>query len=209
MKNETAASSGFVPSGIDTETKILGAAAELFAARGFRGSAIRDIANAARINEVTIYRYFHGKQDLCWRAVDWKMRQASVAEILVQPLTKIGPPRQQLGEFCAAALELLTQEPTLARLLYFTGLEMDASERKIIFSNHMKPVITALLVRLRAWMATGEIRPVDPETAAIGILGVLLSRAQLHELIGPVFAPHKSIQELSSEYTELCLRGLQ
>ena len=195
--------------GGDTEVRILGAAAGLFAARGFRGSTMRDIANAAHINEVTIYRYFPSKQDLCWRAVDWKMRNVSVTESLVYPLTRIGPPKEQLEEFCAAALELLIQEPSLARLLYFTGLELDPSERKTIFTNHMKPVITALLARLRSWIASGEIRQVDPETAAIGILGVLLSQVQLHELIGPVMVHNKSIKELVSEYAELCLRGLQ
>lgn len=170
---------------------------------------MREIANAAHLNEVTIYRYFPGKQELCWRAVDWKMRNANVATLLVQPLTKLGGPKEHLVKFCRAALELLNDEPTLARLLYFTGLELEPSERKAIFSNHMKPVLTALLFRLRAWITSGEIRQVDPETAAMGILGVVLSQVQLTELMGLGIASPKSIERLSSEYADLCMRGLR
>ncbi len=209
MKNQPSSPTDFVASGSDTETRILGAAAELFASRGFRGSTVREIATAAHLNEVTIYRYFPAKQDLCWKAVDWKMRTANVAEILVQPLAKPGTPDGQLGNFCKTALQLLHKEPTLARLLYFSGLELDPTERRAIFSNHMKPVLTALVIRLRSWIASGEIRRLDPETAAIGIMGVVLSQVQLSELIRPALASAKSIEELSAEYADLCMRGLQ
>lgn len=209
MKNQTSGQTTYIASGSDTQTRILESAAALFAARGFRGSTMRDIANAARINEVTIYRYFPAKQELCWKAVDWKMRNANVAALLIGPLTKLGSPQELLVKFCWAALELLHKEPTLARLLYFTGLELEPSERRAIFSNHMNPVLTALLVRVRSWIASGEIRQMDPETAAVGILGVVLSQVQLTELLVPEIASAKSIEQLSSEYAELCMRGLQ
>ncbi|MGE5112457.1 MAG: TetR/AcrR family transcriptional regulator, partial [Acidobacteriaceae bacterium] len=124
MKNDTQAI-GRVAPGKDTESRILEAASQMFALRGFRASTMRDIAYAARINEVTIYRYFPGKQDLCWRAVDWKLRNANVSQVLIHPLTKTGVPKNQLEHFLVTALRLLEGEPKLARLLYFASLELD------------------------------------------------------------------------------------
>jgi hypothetical protein len=93
--------------------------------------------------------------------------------------------------------------------LYFAGLELEQHERKTLYVSHLQPVVAALAIRLRSWIDSGEIRRVDPETAVIGILGVLLSQLQLRELVGPVSAPDNPIEKLSSEYTDLCLCGLQ
>ena len=169
---------------------------------------MREIATAAKINEVTIYKYFPRKQDLCWTAVDWKMRNANVAESLIWPLTKIASPEESLRKFCVATLELMRDEPTLARLLYFTGLELE-QERKSVYMAHIKPILTALLIRLRSWIETGEIRDVDPETTAGAILGMLLSQLQLEELMNPPHLSKKSIEKLASEYTDMFLGGIR
>ncbi|WP_422928372.1 TetR/AcrR family transcriptional regulator [Singulisphaera sp. PoT] len=47
-----------------TRAAILKAATLVFAARGFSGASIRDIADAARINKPVIYHYFKSKQGL-------------------------------------------------------------------------------------------------------------------------------------------------
>ncbi len=41
-----------------TETRIVEAAVQLFAQNGFKGASTRDIARLARVNEVTLFRYF-------------------------------------------------------------------------------------------------------------------------------------------------------
>jgi AcrR family transcriptional regulator len=198
----------FFTSARDTKERILEAAALQFAARGFRSSTMREIATAAKINEVTIYRYFPAKQELCWSAVDWKMRKANVADSLIASLADIASPEESLHSFCVAALEVMRAEPTLARLLYFTGLELE-QERKSVYTAHIKPILTALLIRLRSWIETGEIRCVDPETAAVAILGMLLSQLQLTELVNPPHLAKKSIQKLASEYTDIVLGGIR
>ena len=46
------------------EPQILNAASRLFASFGYNGVSTRDIATAAGVNEVTIYRHFPRKRDL-------------------------------------------------------------------------------------------------------------------------------------------------
>ena len=49
---------------MDTRETILHAAARVFSQHGFRGSTTRRIADAASVNEVTIFRYFGSKAAL-------------------------------------------------------------------------------------------------------------------------------------------------
>ena len=54
---------------MDTRETILDAAARVFSHHGFRGSTTRRIADAAAVNEVTIFRYFGSKAALLQEAV--------------------------------------------------------------------------------------------------------------------------------------------
>ncbi|HEX8868099.1 MAG TPA: helix-turn-helix domain-containing protein, partial [Lentzea sp.] len=46
------------------ETRVRRAAVELFAARGFHGTGIRDLAQAAGLSSATLYHYMGTKEDL-------------------------------------------------------------------------------------------------------------------------------------------------
>ena len=48
----------------DTRTKLLRTATRLFAQKGFSGTSIRDIVNAARVNVSAIHYYFGDKRKL-------------------------------------------------------------------------------------------------------------------------------------------------
>jgi len=63
----------------DTRSRLLEAAAELFAERGFRGASVRDVCNLAGANPGAVSYHFDGKRQL-YRAV---LRQA--AERLARP----------------------------------------------------------------------------------------------------------------------------
>ncbi len=54
---------------MDTRDQILAAATTVFSQHGFRGSTTRRIADAAGVNEVTIFRYFGSKDALLEEAV--------------------------------------------------------------------------------------------------------------------------------------------
>jgi AcrR family transcriptional regulator len=55
---------------MDTRTAILNAAVQVFSQHGFRGSTTRRIADAAEVNEVTLFRYFGSKEALLQEAIN-------------------------------------------------------------------------------------------------------------------------------------------
>src|SRR2546425_700209 len=64
----------------DRRQDILGAAMQLFAAKGFRGTTTRDLASHAEINEAIIFRHFSTKEELYRAILEEKMKQRDPAK---------------------------------------------------------------------------------------------------------------------------------
>jgi AcrR family transcriptional regulator len=98
---------------ISTRVSILDSSTEIFARKGFNRSTMRDIAELAGVNNVTIYRHAFDKQSLYKLALEheadrvhlWKAVEA------VQPLLDAGRP-----ETIALLLELLIEIVTTSQL---------------------------------------------------------------------------------------------
>ncbi len=87
------------PSGTDTtETQILRVAVRLFAARGFHGTGIRQLADEVGIKSSTLYHYMDTKEDLLFSIVQDNLgRLLAAAERLA-----VGP-RSPVAAVCALA----------------------------------------------------------------------------------------------------------
>ena len=75
---------------MDTREIILDAAARVYAQHGFRGSTTRRIADAAAVNEVTIFRYFGSKAALLQEAVKAVDTGSCRAPLPAEPVDPIG-----------------------------------------------------------------------------------------------------------------------
>ena len=64
----------------DTQGRILDAAEELFAVRGYQGTTTRAIAEAAGVNEVTVFRTFGNKQGIL-RAIGERFTGSQAASV--------------------------------------------------------------------------------------------------------------------------------
>src|SRR4029078_11884089 len=67
---------------MDTRTQILNAAVQVFSQHGFRGSTTRRIADAAEVNEVTIFRYFGSKEALLQEAISTSCASTTITSPL-------------------------------------------------------------------------------------------------------------------------------
>lgn len=191
----------------ETRCRILQAAAGAFAANGFRASTINSIAHSAGMSEVTVFRYFPKKHTLYWEAVEYKLQNSGLVDHVVEALQTASTPGQFMETLGTKIVEGLEHDPALGRLLYFTVLELE-SEKKLLFKVHLKPLMQVLVARIESWIGQGEIRPVNPESAAVAIIGIVLSHYSLHQLFE--FKPQQPLspQELASQYADICVAGL-
>jgi AcrR family transcriptional regulator len=191
----------------DTRLRILKAAASSFAAQGFRAATMKQIATAAHVNDITVYRHFPKKRELYWAAIEWKVLSSTLNEVVSESLRHGGPPRALLQDFGEHILAVFLNDPSLGRLIYFATLELP-EEKKRLYDGHLKPLLKRLESLIETWVRTGEIRTVDPHSAALAIVGMLWSPYNLRELFGIEIPTQNSVKQLATEFAELCLRGL-
>ena len=101
----------------DRRDAILDAALELFAERGFHGTAVPLIAERASVGAGTIYRYFASKKALVNALYQrWK---GQLGRVLLEDFPFAAPPRQQLHAFWRRMARFATDHPRA-----FTFLEL-------------------------------------------------------------------------------------
>ncbi|HEX7122715.1 MAG TPA: helix-turn-helix domain-containing protein [Gemmatimonadaceae bacterium] len=96
---------------MDNRQRILEAALRVFAEHGFRGATTRRIADAAGVNEVTLFRLFGSKEALLMEASELHARQRSDAPLPDVP----GDPLRDVTAWASAQLRRLEQSRALIR----------------------------------------------------------------------------------------------
>ena len=83
----------------------------VFAESGFRGATTRKIAEAAGVNEVTLFRQFKSKEALITEVAELYARRRSEEALPAGPVT----PLKELSEWCEAHLTLLRNSRDMIR----------------------------------------------------------------------------------------------
>jgi len=71
-----------MPSSLDTRTKILVAALELFSEDGYKSTTTKAIADKADVNELTLFRHFGTKENLFFSAIEYGIHPEEMEEFL-------------------------------------------------------------------------------------------------------------------------------
>jgi AcrR family transcriptional regulator len=164
----------------DRRQQILAAATELFARQGFQGTTTRQIAARAGINEAIIFRHFPTKEELYWAIMDAKSRAGGGLQRLQESLRS---GRDDVEVFAALAEKMLRRDSTMTRLLLFSALENHRLSQRF-FRAHVAQYYEALAEHIRAGIAAGRFRAVDPLLAARGFLGMVFYHFMIQELFG-------------------------
>src|SRR5882724_1158422 len=141
---------------LDTRERIVVAALEAFAKRGFEGARTRDIAAGAKVNQGLITYHFSSKQDLWKAAVDHIF--AIVAESLgdrIRALAEVDPVMRarlvvrHLVRFAAA-------HPELHQLMVQEG-KTDGPRMQWLVDRHVRPLYETSRALIEAAQAEGTL----------------------------------------------------
>ncbi len=173
----------------DTATRILDAAAELFASRGYAGTSTRAIADLASVNEVTLFRRFENKAGIL-QALGARMAQ------------------RQAGHAAAAAPDSEDVRETLLRLARMEiagALEGGGLALRLAFDATTVPEVAELLGEgipgnldglaefMAEHQATGELRSdIEPHVMAEAFFG-LTSSYVMYRMVMGVGAPPSDV----------------
>ncbi len=156
------------PSTTDARTALLREAKRVFAAKGFKGATVKDLATAAGVNISLVSYHFGGKDGLYRTCLEsfGAERVESTERILRQP--------NSLEEFCLRLklfaedfFEINLRDPDTCKMIYRSLDNLDAVTAELFESVFMR-VFNALHFFLDSAQKSGFIkRDLDTEISAI------------------------------------------
>jgi AcrR family transcriptional regulator len=149
-------------------SRLLAAAAELFADRGYRQTTLAEIGERAGYSHGLVTRRFGSKQGLLIALLDHMIDVWMQGSLLpaVASQTGIAGIRAFFAEFCANARANSSNLKALESLM-FEGLlgEPELKERLITMQKHGEEIFTGLV---RGGLENGTVRPdADPDAVAL------------------------------------------
>lgn len=161
--------------------RIIAAARDEFAKRGFDGTRVAQIARRAGVNKQLLFYYFHSKRGLFQAVLN---RGAADLEEALSALTTPGPDGpaiERLRATLAAQFDFLAGRPDLVTLV------TQASRSHV---RPLAPAIKRLVVLLAEGQGRGEVRDdVDPHLAAAQALVLMVAYLGLESLIAASAPP--------------------
>lgn len=152
-----------------TVRRILRAAEENFAERGLAGARIGAIAQAARVNKALLYYYFSSKEELhhfTLTTLFYQLRERTSAALAAP-----GSPRQQLLRYINSYFDFMVAHPNYPRL-FERELMTDRPRLVGRVEEHLRPLYRRLTAVIRAGIAKGEFRRVDPHHTLFSLVAM-------------------------------------
>lgn len=137
--------------------RILDAATEVFARKGFDGTRITEIAEATGLPKANVYYYFASKDDI-YRSVIARLIHSwdeALEEIALEK-----DPAEALTRYVTAKLRFSRQYPTESRLFaseILRGAKFLTDQER----EHIREVTNQRVAVIEAWIAAGKIAQVD------------------------------------------------
>ncbi len=185
---------------MDTRTELLNAAAAVFSQHGFRGSTTRRIADAAGVNEVTLFRYFGSKEALLQEAI------ANTSEgptLTTFPETPVDPDRE-LTEWCGVMIARLHAKRSIIRKCM-----SEIEERPEMITTAVSTPVRAandLATYLRKLKSLGYTHTeFDVSAASSMLLGAVFHDAMGREMMPQIYPAQAKAARL---YSRLLLNAI-
>ena len=188
----------------DTRTKILQAALQLFAKRGFDGTTTKDLAKSAGVAEGTLFRYFANK-----KAILVEVATAGWVDILTELLTELS----EMGSYKAVSQVMrrrmlnMRKNSDLMRVCFVEAQYHPELKESIQVEviDKMSDVAEAFF---ETAMEKGIYRKMNPKVVAKVFLGIFAIAGFSEQTIIDPDASPQAMQEMAEGISDIFLRGV-
>jgi AcrR family transcriptional regulator len=182
---------------MSTEQRVRRAALELFAARGFHGTGIRDLAEAAGLRSATLYHYMGTKEDLL----------VAIMRTSLERLIKAGTavvagerrPAEQIARLVGLHVLTHAEQPLETRVVDDEMRALSPERRAEIVA--LRDEYEALWQSaINAGCHDGSLRTSSPPVARLALLEMCGGISRWYSPDGPL-----SLDDLAARYIEMAL----
>ncbi|HEU4747080.1 MAG TPA: TetR/AcrR family transcriptional regulator [Gemmatimonadaceae bacterium] len=186
---------------MDRRQEILAAAAGVFSQYGFLGATTRRIAEAAGVNEVTLFRYFGSKDTLLLEAMQHVTQASGIIELPAEPVD----PVLELSAWSEAFISHLRLRSSMIRK---TMSEIEEHPEIGICASHVPKRASAdLCAYLDALKRKGlASEDFDSKTAAAMLMGAIFGDAMGRGMMGDIYP--EPADKAASMYATFLLRAV-
>lgn len=157
---------------------ILGAAEEVFAAKGYHEASIEEIARAAEYASGTVYLYFKDKEALYVELFEEKVRE--LIQCIQQRISKEEGPVEGLKELIHARMEYFDRNRAFFQIYVREGMNLGWSKHERW--NQIRCLYESYLELLARLIRTGQrqrlLRKGDPRALAVALSGMMIQLTQ-------------------------------
>lgn len=181
-----------------TANEIRRVALELFSARGYDGTSVRDISDSVGIRKSSMYNHFPSKEAILWELTSQAFTELHEAwATAAQQLPGNATPLERLSAFVRSDVRFHALHRKEASIInaHFTSLNADHLARAIEWRAAYEATLTAIVHD-----CVGSRRAADPRTrlTVYAILEMCLAVAGWYRPDGPL-----DIEDICSTYAEM------
>jgi AcrR family transcriptional regulator len=193
------------PSVDQTRKRLIDAAALVLSRRGIQGATTREIAQAAEVNEVTLFRHFKNKEHLISAVMEKGI--ASEIELMDQHSSWKEDLHHSVADYARHYYAHLEQKEAFARALIAEARTLPQSTQKVI-CDVVLPVRKRLISILEDAQRAGVIRRDLDAEQALDVFRNALYAGMLRNTTG-YLPKNYSTQEYIATVVDVFVRGIE
>ncbi len=182
----------------DAPQRLLSAAVEAFAERGFHATTTRDIAGRAGMSPAALYIHYRTKEELLYHIS--RLGHERSVWILTEAAARPGGAAERLSAAIGAFVRWHAERRATARVVQYE-LGALADEHVVEIRGLRRRSSEILRTILAGGVAAGEFRIDDVRTTARAMLSLCVDVARWFDPAGP-----ESSDRLAARYADLALR---
>ncbi|HIE52598.1 MAG TPA: TetR/AcrR family transcriptional regulator [Armatimonadetes bacterium] len=186
----------------DTRQNLLHVAARLFAAQGYAATTVDQIAAEAGVNKALVYYYFDSKEHLYKAVLDAGL--ATVSAEIDAAISGERTAAEKLRAFLRTYVQQVTARPEVF-VIAFQEIAGTCPVHSEAVPCYYRAAVEALQGLIEEGCARGEFRPLDAETAAHALFGMVNSFF-LQSAVTQTFFP---VERILTTVMDLFLHGAQ
>lgn len=167
-------------------TQIVEQATKLFAAKGFFGASLQDIAKAVGIRKPSLLYHFPSKDDLRRSVLEQMLQHWN--EAVPRMLKAATSGEEQFDAIGEETIKFFSEDPDRARLLLRELLDRP-EEMSPLVNLHVQPWTRVVCDYIRKGQAQGRVHPdIDPEAYVSTVINLILSNIAVHGVVGSLLS---------------------
>jgi AcrR family transcriptional regulator len=190
------------PSPEETRQRIIDAAVEVGAKLGYAKATTKAIAEAAGVNEVTLFRHFGTKADLFSAAIE-RYGGPAIAPAIEAQFT--GDYRQDMMMLGNLLMNVFLERGEMMRLLLCESVHIP--EIKTVLARNPRELRKMFARYLRSQMDKGIVKEQHPEALAQAFMGMFLSYTISLYMLDEDVHPRMEQSELISTFVDIFVAG--